>query len=129
ASNDLWLPQTTADGQVFYFNTRTSESSWTLPDSSLALDEKDEEDGIYAIRPRERGESNLGDTARRNGTTTSTLSTSTSDGGAPSSDVASRDGTDMNNVNGNMRASREPTDTDSQAGSTRPSSWQTSAIP
>ncbi|KAF9430794.1 hypothetical protein BGZ94_003844 [Podila epigama] len=28
---DLWLPQTTSEGQVFYYNTRTGESTWTIP--------------------------------------------------------------------------------------------------
>ncbi|KAG0052376.1 hypothetical protein BGZ83_002670 [Gryganskiella cystojenkinii] len=32
AADDLWLPQTTPDGQVFYYNQRTQESSWTIPD-------------------------------------------------------------------------------------------------
>ncbi|KAG0296224.1 hypothetical protein BGZ98_001061, partial [Dissophora globulifera] len=31
-TDDLWLPQTTPDGQVFYYNQRTQESSWTIPD-------------------------------------------------------------------------------------------------
>ncbi|KAF8950762.1 hypothetical protein BGZ52_001473, partial [Haplosporangium bisporale] len=30
--DDLWLPQTTPDGQVFYYNQRTQESSWTIPE-------------------------------------------------------------------------------------------------
>ncbi|KAG0052378.1 Rho guanine nucleotide exchange factor 6 [Gryganskiella cystojenkinii] len=29
--DDLWLPQTTNDGQLYYFNTRTGDSSWTIP--------------------------------------------------------------------------------------------------
>ncbi|KAF8923149.1 hypothetical protein BGZ58_003298, partial [Dissophora ornata] len=32
SADDLWLPQTTPDGQVFYYNQRTQESSWTIPD-------------------------------------------------------------------------------------------------
>ncbi|KAF9983041.1 hypothetical protein BGZ75_005483 [Mortierella antarctica] len=32
STDDLWLPQTTPDGQVFYYNQRTQESSWTLPE-------------------------------------------------------------------------------------------------
>ncbi|KAG0341389.1 hypothetical protein BG004_006046 [Podila humilis] len=31
-ADDLWLPQTTPDGQVFYYNQRTHESSWTIPE-------------------------------------------------------------------------------------------------
>ncbi|KAF9084459.1 hypothetical protein BGX23_010505 [Mortierella sp. AD031] len=31
-ADDLWLPQTTPDGQVFYYNQRTQESSWTIPE-------------------------------------------------------------------------------------------------
>ncbi|KAG0221721.1 hypothetical protein BGW41_006584 [Actinomortierella wolfii] len=38
-SEDLWLPQTTPDGQVFYFNTRTGESSWTIPTGGSSSDE------------------------------------------------------------------------------------------
>ncbi|KAG9321967.1 hypothetical protein KVV02_002850 [Mortierella alpina] len=33
SADDLWLPQTTPDGQVFYYNQRTQESSWTIPES------------------------------------------------------------------------------------------------
>ncbi|KAF9201163.1 hypothetical protein BGZ49_008621, partial [Haplosporangium sp. Z 27] len=29
--DDWWLPQTTVDGQVYYFNTRTRETSLTIP--------------------------------------------------------------------------------------------------
>ncbi|KAG9321591.1 hypothetical protein KVV02_001735 [Mortierella alpina] len=32
STDDLWLPQTTPDGQVFYYNQRTQESSWTIPE-------------------------------------------------------------------------------------------------
>ncbi|KAG0206379.1 hypothetical protein BGX28_002142 [Mortierella sp. GBA30] len=32
SADDLWLPQTTPDGQVFYYNQRTQESSWTIPE-------------------------------------------------------------------------------------------------
>ncbi|KAG0253551.1 hypothetical protein DFQ27_007342 [Actinomortierella ambigua] len=33
SADDLWLPQTTPDGQVFYYNQRTHESAWTIPES------------------------------------------------------------------------------------------------
>lgn len=33
SADDLWIPQTTPDGQVFYYNQRTQESSWTIPES------------------------------------------------------------------------------------------------
>ncbi|KAF9431881.1 hypothetical protein BGZ76_011576 [Entomortierella beljakovae] len=32
SADDLWLPQTTPDGQVFYYNQRTQQSSWTIPE-------------------------------------------------------------------------------------------------
>ncbi|KAG0327469.1 hypothetical protein BGZ99_007553 [Dissophora globulifera] len=32
SADDLWLPQTTPDGAVFYYNQRTQESSWTIPE-------------------------------------------------------------------------------------------------
>ncbi|KAF9364825.1 hypothetical protein BGX34_000290 [Mortierella sp. NVP85] len=32
SADDLWIPQTTPDGQVFYYNQRTQESSWTIPE-------------------------------------------------------------------------------------------------
>ncbi|KAG0229944.1 hypothetical protein BGW42_001272 [Actinomortierella wolfii] len=32
SADDLWLPQTTPDGQVFYYNQRTHESAWTIPE-------------------------------------------------------------------------------------------------
>ncbi|KAF9375225.1 hypothetical protein BGX21_003856, partial [Mortierella sp. AD011] len=34
SNDDLWLPQQTPDGQVYYFNTRTGDSSWSIPTSS-----------------------------------------------------------------------------------------------
>ncbi|KAF9396749.1 hypothetical protein BGX21_009414 [Mortierella sp. AD011] len=36
SADDLWLPQTTPDGQVFYYNQRTQESSWTIPENDQA---------------------------------------------------------------------------------------------
>lgn len=30
-SSDYWIPQATADGNIYYLNTRTGESSWDLP--------------------------------------------------------------------------------------------------
>ncbi|KAF9300107.1 hypothetical protein BGZ74_008293, partial [Mortierella antarctica] len=44
-SDDLWLPQTTSDGQVFYYNTRTGESAWTIPapEGHIGFDYRDSE--------------------------------------------------------------------------------------
>ncbi|KAF9954717.1 hypothetical protein BGZ65_003849 [Modicella reniformis] len=33
SADDLWIPQATPDGQVFYYNQRTQESSWIIPES------------------------------------------------------------------------------------------------
>ncbi|KAG0040392.1 hypothetical protein BGZ82_003117 [Podila clonocystis] len=46
--DDLWLPQTTSEGQVFYYNTRTGESSWTIPaaEGHMSDDYRDSENGF-----------------------------------------------------------------------------------
>ncbi|OAQ28160.1 ras GEF [Linnemannia elongata AG-77] len=41
SADDLWLPQTTPDGQVFYYNQRTQESSWTIPEQDAQTSEND----------------------------------------------------------------------------------------
>ncbi|KAF9127657.1 hypothetical protein BGW39_005693 [Mortierella sp. 14UC] len=41
SGDDLWLPQTTPDGQVFYYNQRTQESSWTIPEQDAQASEND----------------------------------------------------------------------------------------
>ncbi|KAG0279168.1 hypothetical protein BGZ95_002082 [Linnemannia exigua] len=41
SADDLWLPQTTPDGQVFYYNQRTQESSWTIPEQDAQASEND----------------------------------------------------------------------------------------
>ncbi|KAF9924761.1 hypothetical protein FBU30_005311 [Linnemannia zychae] len=41
SADDLWLPQTTPDGQVFYYNQRTQESSWTIPEPDTQVSEND----------------------------------------------------------------------------------------
>ncbi|KAF9093416.1 hypothetical protein BGX23_003341 [Mortierella sp. AD031] len=41
SADDLWLPQTTPDGQVFYYNQRTQESSWTIPEQDTQANEND----------------------------------------------------------------------------------------
>ncbi|KAF9143936.1 hypothetical protein BGX30_014325 [Mortierella sp. GBA39] len=41
SADDLWLPQTTPDGQVFYYNQRTQESSWTIPEQDTQASEND----------------------------------------------------------------------------------------
>ncbi|KAF9932636.1 hypothetical protein BGZ65_004392, partial [Modicella reniformis] len=57
---DLWLPQTTEEGQVFYYNTRSGESSWTIPTSNRQKEgtQNGDEDAINS-RKDEQGKKNI----------------------------------------------------------------------
>ncbi|KAI1315604.1 hypothetical protein EDD11_000614 [Mortierella claussenii] len=59
SADDLWLPQTTPDGQVFYYNQRTQESSWTIPEpedqASMGTVATAEQDGTGNRRSNESG--------------------------------------------------------------------------
>ncbi|KAG0366374.1 hypothetical protein BGZ54_005430 [Gamsiella multidivaricata] len=113
ASDDLWLPKTTADGQVFYFNTRTGDSSWSIPAPSLRSREiaiEEQEDAIDRNNTRHSNGSYL-------------------DYNNPTNDIAFKMLSSASSAGANAGLGHEPTDTESQSGSTRPSSWQTSAIP
>ncbi|KAF9358379.1 hypothetical protein BGX26_001904 [Mortierella sp. AD094] len=141
ASDDLWLPQTTVDGQVFYFNTRTGDSSWTIPaqssrskDVSVAI----EEDGVADIvNKRKQDGTDSDNTIQQNDTALITLSDSTpshaheSNAGNFSKEVFEELAKGTNNVTSRTTVgpTHDHTDTESQSGSTRRSSWQTSAIP
>ncbi|CAO3569498.1 unnamed protein product [Mortierella alpina] len=123
--DDLWLPQTTPDGQVFYFNTRTGDSSWSIPAPANPREgaTDDEEAACDQSHPSDSdADSNVqqNDT-NENSNVWATHATTTDNAHAA-----------QERINLNIRTSgtvHELTDTESQGWSTRPSSWQTSAIP
>ncbi|KAG0227311.1 hypothetical protein BGX31_007033 [Mortierella sp. GBA43] len=126
ANEDLWLPQTTADGQVFYYNTRTQESSWTIPAHANhhTTAEADRDDHAARVNGHSsKDDQDLDSNSQLNDTTAQTESsanhTTTEEGGHFANGI---------HVRIAMGHGHEP-DTESQSGSTRPSSWQTSAIP
>ncbi|KAF9998234.1 hypothetical protein BGZ79_008086 [Entomortierella chlamydospora] len=136
ASDDLWLPQTTVDGQVFYFNTRTGDSSWTIPSQSprskevsVAIEEESVADNINKKRQDDTDSDNI----IRHNDTTITLSDSTPSNAhknlskEPFEEQAQR--TNSITSRTTVGPTHDYTDTESQGGSTRRSSWQTSAIP
>ncbi|KAG0205022.1 hypothetical protein BGX28_003228 [Mortierella sp. GBA30] len=125
--DDLWLPQTTPDGQVFYFNTRTGDSSWTIPAPSNRLEGTEDEAGERDLSPP--SDSDADSTPQKNDTTDA-WATSAQDSNATAATYMER--LSQERVHLNIRTTGtvlEPTDTESQGWSTRPSSWQTSAIP
>ncbi|KAF9364817.1 hypothetical protein BGX34_000282 [Mortierella sp. NVP85] len=114
ASDDLWLPQTTADGQVFYYNTRTGESSWTIPASGDQKEGDEDEDTMDVNGSSRKDISDLD----------SNIDTAAQTESSNNEEV----GQYANGVNIRTAMGRD-LETESQSGSTRPSSWQTSAIP
>ncbi|KAF9116951.1 hypothetical protein BGX27_008099 [Mortierella sp. AM989] len=139
ASDDLWLPQTTVDGQVFYFNTRTGDSSWTIPAQSSRLKDAteaaEEEDDVDNENSKQLDDSNSDNTIQRNDTTTIPLSNNPFPSALESiiENTSAESSEDQAMTTISTRATdglgQEYTDTESQSGSTRRSSWQTSAIP
>ncbi|KAI1315598.1 hypothetical protein EDD11_000608 [Mortierella claussenii] len=133
ASDDLWLPQTTADGQVFYFNTRTGDSSWTIPAPTLRpRDVPTEED---TIDPGLNGRSSRSDFEQNVRTTpTSASSTVQESISTVAAETTDRYGEDINShfnprTTAGRGQGRDLNETSSQGGSTRPGSWQVSVIP
>ncbi|KAK5823092.1 ras guanine nucleotide exchange factor domain-containing protein [Linnemannia elongata] len=166
-NDDLWLPQTTADGQLYYFNTRTGDSSWSIPTPSLSRrtttqatnvqqqqqqqDSKDNTSSTTSLAPPSRPNHHRNDsngapvphtnedhrsTASRRSTAAS-ISSSTLSGSDAVRDSMTHDQLRQNGVsNGQVMTSsramgsvQELTETDSHTGSSRPSSWQASAVP
>ncbi|KAF9973435.1 hypothetical protein BGZ73_003328 [Actinomortierella ambigua] len=122
-SEDLWLPQTTPDGQVFYFNTRTGESSWAVPTGGSSSSEEQFTTEAAADGP--------------NGGATKDTQTSSSgdvsDGEDPhstardraSSPSLSRGRQQQQSKNGSQ--SKSGSDIASRRNSTRPNSWLASS--
>ncbi|KAF9949472.1 hypothetical protein BGZ72_008770, partial [Mortierella alpina] len=123
--DDLWLPQTTPDGQVFYFNTRTGDSSWSIPAPANHREGATEDE--EAARDQSHPSDSDADSSVQQNDSIENNSDWTSNAPVADSAPASK-----GRVNLNIRTSgtvHELTDTESQGWSTRPSSWQTSAIP
>ncbi|KAF9908666.1 hypothetical protein EC991_009594 [Linnemannia zychae] len=108
SNGDFWLPQTTPDGQVFYVNTTTGESSWTIPTPNTSR----------AIAPIEEQEDQVLEHSLPNGQRDTAAEPDTLGNGRP------------NNLSIlTIAPGHDSVETDSQGGSTRPSSLQMSAIP
>ncbi|KAK3818342.1 MAG: ras guanine nucleotide exchange factor domain-containing protein [Benniella sp.] len=167
--DDLWLPQTTPDGQVFFFNTRTKESSWSIPTSPQKNDDKDKQ----RLRALSSTSTSSATTAITVATTTATSTTSTSAATTTASTASvissfpahldhtsqdRSDSTDSNGISidhdqpiltkppivrenssassvissragGGNKSAHESPESESRNGSTRPNSWQASAVP
>ncbi|KFH71109.1 hypothetical protein MVEG_03955 [Podila verticillata NRRL 6337] len=106
AGDDLWLPQTTPDGQVFYYNTRTGDSSWTIPTPSFGRGAETQSGPVML------------DNLHRS-------SSSTPQNTETQRPVEVGDDHTMSRAKA-LASIHEPTETDSRGGSTRPNSWQTS---
>ncbi|KAG0219916.1 hypothetical protein BGX33_011390, partial [Mortierella sp. NVP41] len=113
SNGDFWLPQTTPDGQVFYVNTNTGESSWTIPTPSTSR----------AIAPIEEQEDHVLDRPLAHSQRDATHNNAASESDTP---IHGR----QNNLSIlTVAPGHDPVETDSQGGSTRPSSFQMSAVP
>ncbi|KAF9166445.1 hypothetical protein DFQ26_007832 [Actinomortierella ambigua] len=122
-SEDLWLPQTTPDGQVFYFNTRTGESSWTVPTAGSSSSEEQFTTEAAADSP--------------NGGATKDTQTSSSgyvsDGEDPHSTTHDRASSPslsrgrQQQLSKNGSQSKSGSDAASRRNSTRPNSWLASS--
>ncbi|KAF9152091.1 hypothetical protein BG015_005782 [Linnemannia schmuckeri] len=169
-NDDLWLPQITADGQLYYFNTRTGDSSWSIPTPSLGRrtaapatnvqqqqqqqDSKDNASSTTTLAPPSRPNHRRNDSngapapytnedhrsiaSRRS--TAASISSSTLSGSDVVRDSITHDQLRQNGAGSSssgqvMTSSRamgsvqELAETESHTGSSRPSSWQASAVP
>ncbi|KAF9435094.1 hypothetical protein BGZ76_006906 [Entomortierella beljakovae] len=132
--DDLWLPQTTVDGQVFYYNTRTGESSWNIPASSLKQNDLVDEQ-ISTDNSKREDDTDSRNNSQENDTTSTTPSPertpSNSDELNSGILTSLQEQAQESNANQSMTTieQADKADTESQSGSTRRSSWQTSAIP
>ncbi|KAG0287860.1 hypothetical protein BGZ96_008279 [Linnemannia gamsii] len=113
SNGDFWLPQTTPDGQVFYVNTNTGESSWTIPTPSTSR----------AIPPIEEQEDEVLDHTLPNGHQDTNHSNAAAESDTPNH------GRSNNLSILTVTPGHDPVETESQGGSTRPNSLQMSAIP
>ncbi|KAF9362102.1 hypothetical protein BGX34_006712 [Mortierella sp. NVP85] len=174
--DDLWLPQTTPDGQVFFFNTRTKESSWSIPTSPQKNGDKDKQ----RLRALSSTSTSSATTAITVATTAATSTTSTSaatttastasvissfpghqdhtsqdrSGGGDNIDMqcmltlqmdasihhlrvvmggvrenSSASSVISSRAGGGNKSAHESPESESRGGSTRPNSWQASAVP
>ncbi|KAF9931934.1 hypothetical protein FBU30_009229 [Linnemannia zychae] len=158
ANDDLWLPQTTADGQLYYFNTRTGDSSWSIPTPSLnkrskssSANEQQVQDNASSTSPappsrssHHRHDSNNATPAshtnedqrsvasRRNTAASISSATQSSADTLRDSGITHDHRTSNSQVMTSSRAMgsvQELAETDSHTGSSRPGSWQASAVP
>ncbi|KAG0217118.1 hypothetical protein BGX31_000348, partial [Mortierella sp. GBA43] len=169
--DDLWLPQTTPDGQIFYVNIRTKESSWSIPTPSAQAkaelgQKNNDKERVPSISTAPTSPTAPGPTLFTSSSAITVASSSHSDHTSDSTDSngignpldpsvqikptivrenssassirSSRtSGTNNNNNASNNNNNNSKTlgtpqdfaDTDSRSGSTRPNSWQASAIP
>ncbi|KAF9900157.1 hypothetical protein EC991_007818 [Linnemannia zychae] len=166
ANDDLWLPQTTADGQLYYFNTRTGDSSWSIPTPSLLggrttsthvqqhpQQERDNASSTTTLSPTSRHRhdstgapsSHTNEDHRSRRSTAASISSSTLSGADAIRDSTTHDQQPRQSggsaganhfSNGQVMSSsramgsvQELAETDSHTGSSRPGSWQASAVP
>ncbi|KAK5809783.1 ras guanine nucleotide exchange factor domain-containing protein [Linnemannia elongata] len=147
SNGDFWLPQTTPDGQVFYVNTNTGESSWTIPTPSTSRAilpiEEQEDEALDHTLPKSlqdtnhNNSSNSVDASNRaaSSSTTPTAAAATPTATARSSiDAAAESDTQNHGRPSNLSIltvapGHDPVETESQGDSTRPNSLQMSAIP
>ncbi|KAF9544274.1 hypothetical protein EC957_012237 [Mortierella hygrophila] len=146
SNGDFWLPQTTPDGQVFYVNTNTGESSWTIPTPSTSRAippiEEQEDEALDHTLPKSHQDTkhnnsrNSADASNRaaSSSTTPTAAATPSATARSSIDAATESDTpnlarpsDLSILT--VAPGHDPVETESQAGSTRPNSLQMSAIP
>ncbi|KAF8936047.1 hypothetical protein BGZ47_009689 [Haplosporangium gracile] len=146
SNGDFWLPQTTPDGQVFYVNTNTGESSWTIPTPSTSRAippiEEQEDEVLEHTLPKSHQDTNhsnprnsadASNRAASSSTTATAAATATAIARSSIDTVAESDTPSHARSNNlsilTVAPGHDPVETESQGGSTRPSSLQMSAIP
>ncbi|KAF9929050.1 hypothetical protein FBU30_001893 [Linnemannia zychae] len=136
SNGDFWLPQTTPSGQVFYVNTTTGESSWTIPTPSTSRaipsvgEQEDEALDNALLKGQHDNLGSNGNVTHQAASSKATASLSTASArsslDAASDTVISRHDR-PNSLS--VAPGHDSVEIESQGGSTRPSSLQMSAIP
>ncbi|KAF9184151.1 hypothetical protein BGZ51_003515 [Haplosporangium sp. Z 767] len=148
ASDDLWLTQATPDGQVFYLNTRTQDKSWTIPTPSRSLGQNKAAAAtstatsttastvtLTAAPPLSSVSSSSspsivnprgGDHVRTDVYYNATTSTAGATTSKPRSSKGVKGGQELVLPTTGIL---ETSETESRSSSTRPNSWQASAVP
>ncbi|KAF9355905.1 hypothetical protein BGX26_005980 [Mortierella sp. AD094] len=183
SNDDLWLTQQTPDGQVYYFNTRTGDSSWSIPTSSSLKSASLSASSVASLSTASASTSALASTSASASASSNTvaaapsisastsassnpptssllnhhnLGDSTDNNESPSTSIAAQtivrnaspessrssltggpaERLELNQSDQSLDNSRslgsfaqEPNETDGRDESTRPNSWQASAIP